>query len=95
MKKYSFKNYFRPYLDPIIKNPNNIAKTSQLNDAGNKLTKFLDYSKQCVVTLIEERLEKVKELERYKDIKLRIKEDTANWIRYNDFDDVEIQLGLI
>jgi hypothetical protein len=52
MKRYSFKNYYRPYIDLIIKNPNNIAKINQLHEVGNKLNKFLEYSRQCVILLI-------------------------------------------
>lgn len=40
-KRYNFKNYYRPYIDLIIKNPNNIVKINQLNEVGNKLSKFL------------------------------------------------------
>jgi hypothetical protein len=51
-KRYNFKNYYRPYVDLIIKNPNNIAKINQLQEVGNKLNKFLEYSKESVILLI-------------------------------------------
>ena len=51
-KRYNFKNYYRPYIDLVIKNPNDIAKINQLQEIGNKLNKFLDYSRDCVVLLI-------------------------------------------
>ena len=41
MRRYNFKNYYRPYIDTIIKNLNNITKINQLHELGNKMNKFL------------------------------------------------------
>jgi hypothetical protein len=41
MRRHNFKNYYRPYIDTIIKNQNNITKISQLQELGNKMNKFL------------------------------------------------------
>lgn len=47
-----------------------------------------------MINLIDTKLSKLKELARYKDIKLQINEE-SNWITCEDYNDIVIELGLI
>jgi hypothetical protein len=48
-----------------------------------------------VIALIDSKLDRVREQQRQKGLSQRVKEEVANWIRFEELQDITIELGLI